>query len=311
VRLVFMGTPEFAVPSLKRLAQSSHSVVGVVTVPDKPAGRGLKERPSAVKQAALELDIPILQPEQLKQPDFLSALKKWQADCYAVVAFRILPVEVFGIPKRGTINLHTSLLPKYRGAAPIQWAIMNGEQETGVTTFLIDRKVDTGDILMQKRIPILSNDNLESLHDKLSEKGADLLLKTMDRLEQGTLDPQSQQGDVTPAPKITQAHCRIDWNNSSEKIHNQVRALSPIPGAFTALNDRRIKIFRAEPADSDMQSKTETGAVLQADSSGILVQCGSGQLKVHELQLEGKKRLNAAAFLRGTLLQKGDWFISA
>jgi methionyl-tRNA formyltransferase len=305
-----MGTPEFAVVSLKRLAQSRHSIVGVVTVPDKPAGRGLKLQPSAVKHAAMELNIPILQPEKLKEPDFLSVLQQWQADCYAVVAFRILPAEVFSIPKHGTVNLHSSLLPQYRGAAPIQWAIMNGERETGVTTFLIDQKMDTGDILMQRSVPIFPDENAESLHDRLADQGADLLVETMNLFEEGKLTPRPQCGKTTPAPKITPAHCRIEWSNTGETIHNQIRALSPAPGAFTAWNDRRVKLLRADLHAPDAQSRKDAGTLLRADVTGIFVQCGRGQLMVHELQLEGKKRLSAAEFLRGTPLRTGDRFIS-
>lgn len=307
---MFLGTPEFAVPSLKRLVQSRHEVVGVVTVPDKPAGRGLKKQPSSIKQAAMNLHVPVLQPERLKDPEFLSALRRLKADCCAVVAFRILPVDVFQIPEHGAVNLHTSLLPKYRGAAPIQWAIMNGERETGVTTFLIDREVDTGDILMQKRIPINPDEDAGSLHDKLAEHGADLLEETMNFLEEGKLNPRPQRGEVTPAPKITQAHCRIDWDLSGGMIHNQIRALCPEPGAFTAIHGRRIKIFRTSIADSEARSPEKPGTILHADLTGILVQCGSGQLRVHELQMEGKKRLKAEEFLRGNPLRSGDRFIS-
>ena len=310
MRLVFMGTPEFAVPSLNRLVESKHDVIGVVTVPDKPAGRGLKERPSAVKQAASDLDLPVLQPEKLKDPGFLSALRDWQADCYAVVAFRILPVDVFGIPRLGTVNLHTSLLPKYRGAAPIQWALMNGDSETGVTTFLIDRRVDTGNILMQKRIAIQPDEDAGSLHDKLAEAGADLLVQTMDKLEASTIEPRPQKGEATPAPKIIRVHCRIDWSDSNEKIRDQIRALSPMPGAFTGLNGKRMKLFETD-LQSGADSRHPSGSILKADDSGILVQCGTGRLLVHELQLEGKKRMRVSEFLRGNTIKTGDRFISS
>jgi len=305
-----MGTPEFAVPSLNRLVESKHDVIGVVTVPDKPAGRGLKERPSAVKQAASDLDLPVLQPEKLKDPGFLSALRDWQADCYAVVAFRILPVDVFGIPRLGTVNLHTSLLPKYRGAAPIQWALMNGDSETGVTTFLIDRRVDTGNILMQKRIAIQPDEDAGSLHDKLAEAGADLLVQTMDKLEASTIEPRPQKGEATPAPKIIRVHCRIDWSDSNEKIRDQIRALSPMPGAFTGLNGKRMKLFETD-LQSGADSRHPSGSILKADDSGILVQCGTGRLLVHELQLEGKKRMRVSEFLRGNTIKTGDRFISS
>ena len=305
-----MGTPEFAVPSLNRLVESKHDVIGVVTVPDKPAGRGLKQRPSAVKQAASDLDLPVLQPEKLKDPGFLSALRDWQADCYAVVAFRILPVDVFGIPRLGTVNLHTSLLPKYRGAAPIQWALMNGDSETGVTTFLIDRRVDTGNILMQKRIAIQPDEDAGSLHDKLAEAGADLLVQTMDKLEASTIEPRPQKGEATPAPKIIRVHCRIDWSDSNEKIRDQIRALSPMPGAFTGLNGKRMKLFETD-LQSGADSRHPSGSILKADDSGILVQCGTGRLLVHELQLEGKKRMRVSEFLRGNTIKTGDRFISS
>lgn len=306
-----MGTPEFAVPSLEGLVNSRHTVAGVVTVPDKPSGRGLKRRPSAVKQAAADLGLPVLQPAKLKDPDFLAALRKWQADCYAVVAFRILPAEVFGIPKYGTVNLHASLLPKYRGAAPIQWVLMHGEHTTGVTTFLIDRKVDTGDILMQKRVPIGPEEHAESLHDKLADQGADLLVRTMDLLEQGELEPQPQRGEASPAPKIRPEHCRINWSRDCDNIRNQIRALSPFPGAFTGRKGRRIKIFKAACSPSPAAVTRDPGTILSTAGDRILVQCGSGQLEILDLQLEGRKRMEASHFLRGNPLQPGERFSDA
>lgn len=308
MRLVFMGTPDFAVPSLDRLAASSHSIVGVVTVPDKPRGRGQTMQPSAVKIRALELGLPILQPEKLRDSAFIEALESWQADCFIVVAFRILPPEVFRLPSKGTVNLHSSLLPKYRGAAPIQWALMNGETETGVTTFLIDEKVDTGEILLQARVPISQDDDAGSLHDKLSERGANLILETADGLEAGSLHPAPQQGTATPAPKILPEHGLIDWSKPAETIVNQIRALSPYPGAYTSWQGRRMKLFDTLVQIQDSAIRTDPGTILKTGEEGIQIQTGSEALLVRSVQLEGKKRMDSGAFLRGADLKAGQRF---
>ncbi len=303
-----MGTPDFAVPSLNRLSGSSHEIVGVVTVPDKPRGRGQKMQPSAVKMRALELGLPVFQPEKLRDRTFIETLKLWQADCFIVVAFRILPPEVFRLPPKGTVNLHSSLLPKYRGAAPIQWALMNGETETGVTTFLIDEKVDTGEILLQTRVPILQDDDAGSLHDKLAERGANLILETVDGLESGSLHPTPQQGMATPAPKILPEHGHIDWAKPAETIVNQIRALSPYPGAYTTWLGRRIKLFGVTVQIQDVTVHSVPGTILNIVDEGIQVQTGSESLVVRALQLEGKKRMDVAAFLRGADLKSGQRF---
>lgn len=257
-RIVFMGTPEFAVESLKALVEGGYNVVGVITTPDRPAGRGYKLQPSPVKRYALEQGLPLLQPEKLRDPGFLKELKGWKADLQVVVAFRMLPEVVWGMPPKGTFNLHSSLLPRYRGAAPINWAIINGESETGVTTFFLSHEIDTGHIIFQERTAIEENDTAGSLHDRLMTIGADLVLKTVDAIVQGTAPsiPQSElvtdEAMLTPAPKIFTEDCRIDWNRNVRDVYNQIRGLSPYPAAWTELypggNEEplRVKIYASE-----------------------------------------------------------------
>ncbi|HDQ45687.1 MAG TPA: methionyl-tRNA formyltransferase [bacterium] len=308
MRLAFLGTADFAVPGLDRLSASTHTVAGVVTVPDKPAGRGRKPRPSPVKVRALELGLPVLHPERLRDPAFLRTLESWRADCFIVVAFRILPPEVFRLPSKGTVNLHASLLPRYRGAAPIRWALMNGETETGVTTFLIDAHVDTGDLLLQSRVPILPDDDAGTLHDKLAACGAELLLETVDGLESGVLRPVPQRGEPTPAPKILPEHGRIDWSRPAGEILCQIRAFSPGPGAFTEWQGHRMKLFGASVQIQDTAVHREPGTILKTGQDGILVQAGSEWLRVRSVQIEGRKRMDAGAFLRGADLKAGQRF---
>jgi methionyl-tRNA formyltransferase len=308
MRLVFMGTPEFAVPSLIRLTESSHIVTGVVTQPDRPKGRGLQLAASPVKKEALRCHLPILQPEGLKDPSFLKDLEKLDSECFVVVGFRILPEVVFMMPSRGTINLHGSLLPKYRGAAPIQWALMNGEKKTGVTTFFIEQKVDTGDLIFQQEIPIEKKDTAGSLHDRLALVGSELLIETMDAIEQGKAYRVAQKGQATPAPKITKEHCLIDWTHSAVRIANQIRALSPYPGAFTFWKGRRIKLFCASPESKSGRSDETPGRVLDYLEDSISVQTGNEILRFAEIQTEGKKRMTVKAFLKGHSLEKSVLF---
>ena len=306
MRLVFMGTPEFAVPTLQGLISSAHEVVGVVTQPDRPKGRGRVLSPPPVKAAALAAGLPVLQPLRMDDPEFLAALSSWRADCFVVVAFRILPPAVYEMPPRGTFNLHTSLLPKYRGAAPMQWAIMNGETETGLTTFLLDRSVDTGAILLQERMEIGPEETLGELHDRMAQAGVTLVLQTVDGLAAGTLQPRTQEGETCTAPKIGPQHWVIDWHRPGRTLVNQIRGLSPSPGAATTWQGKRLKIYRAVVDASVTEEPQRVGTVLSATPEGIVVQVGDGAVRIQDLQAEGRKRMAVDAFLRGCDLKAGD-----
>lgn len=307
MRIVFMGTPEFAVPSLKILLENSYDIAAVVTAPDRPQGRGQKLDFSPVKKYSLEKKIRILQPEKLRDPEFVSTLRAISPDLIVVVAFRILPSEVFKLPPLGTFNLHASLLPKYRGAAPINWAIINGEKETGVTTFFIEESVDTGNIILQARVPIGENETAGELHDKLAEIGAEIVLHTVRLIEMGKVQPKPQDNSMaTPAPKIFKENCRIDWNKSATDIHNLVRGLSPSPGAFTYYDDKVLKIYRTLP--HNQQSNQEPGTIVMAEKK-LIVATISGDIEILELQLEGKRKLTAEEFLRGSRIQTGQKFL--
>lgn len=301
-----MGTPEFAIPSLKILLDNQYPIVGVVTVPDAPQGRGQKLTPSPIKKFALQHRLSLLQPESLREPGFIDQLMKLEPDLFAVIAFRILPEEVYTIPTRGAFNLHASLLPKYRGAAPIHWAIINGEKETGVTTFFIEEKVDTGNIILQARVPIGREETFGELHDKLADVGAEIVLHTIRLIEMGRAVPQPQNNaEATPAPKILKGHCRIDWTKSAEQIHNLVRGLSPLPCAFTMLRDKLIKIYRTKVVDISSQNLPGT---ISETTNRLLVATGGGTVEILELQQEGKRKLAAEEFLRGYRLNKGERF---
>ncbi len=298
LRIIFMGTPEFAVASLSKLYDAGCNIVGVITAPDKPAGRGMQLQQSAVKQYATEKGITVLQPEKLKDPVFLETLQSLQADLQIVVAFRMLPELVWNMPPMGTLNLHGSLLPKYRGAAPINWAIINGEKETGVTTFKLKHEIDTGDILLSETIPIGDDENAGSLHDRMKEIGAEVLLKTVEGLAEGTIQEKPQEDiQATHAPKIFSSTCEIDWNKESQHIYNLIRGLSPYPAAYTNINEKKLKIFsgNAEIRNHNIQSGT-----LETDQKTFLrfATC-DGFIYIKELQLEGKKRMSTEEFLRG------------
>ncbi|HEU4471279.1 MAG TPA: methionyl-tRNA formyltransferase [Flavisolibacter sp.] len=301
-RIVFMGTPEFAVASLHALVQAGYEIAGVVTAPDKPAGRGLKLQESAVKKYAVDHGLTILQPEKLKNQAFIQELKSLEADLQVVVAFRMLPELVWNMPPMGTLNVHGSLLPRYRGAAPINWAVINGEKETGVTTFRLKHEIDTGNILLQESMPIGENETAGELHDRMKELGAQLLVRTVRGLIDGSLAeiPQAsiQQEDSLPhAPKLFTETCRIDWNKPVQEVHNLIRGLAPFPGAFTHLNNKVLKIYRAEKAGS----KTSIGpGKFDTDRRSYLqFGCTDGAMMIKELQLEGKKRMLVEEFLRG------------
>lgn len=303
LRIVFMGTPEFAVASLDALKNAGCNIVGVITAPDKPAGRGMQLQQSAVKKYAVEKGLHILQPEKLKDPQFIHALKELNADLQIVVAFRMLPEIVWNMPPMGTINLHGSLLPQYRGAAPINWAVINGEDETGVTTFKLKHEIDTGDILLQESFPIEEDDTAGTVHDKMKEIGAQLLVKTVKGLANDDLPEIPQQAnldngiEIKHAPKIHTDTCRINWSQPVEIVYNLVRGLSPYPGAFTTMNEKMLKIFKAKkeivfPAHSEGDYVTDGKTFLK-------IACANGYLHLQDLQMEGKKRMKVDEFLRG------------
>ncbi len=297
-----MGTPEFALPSLEKLAGSKHKPVGVVSAPPKPAGRGLKVASSAIELRARQLGLDVRTPEKLKEPGFLGWLRGLNPDVAAVVAFRYLPWEVFALPRKGSVNLHASLLPKYRGAAPINWAICNGERKTGVTTFLLDDRLDTGAILAQRDCPIGPDETAGELADKLSRLGAELLLETLDGLETGTLMPVPQsEGGASSAPKLKKEDGFIRWDRPALHVHNQIRAFSPAPGAFGKLGREVIKIHRSRVLPSNAKNTANgPGSWLHfGDRAGLAVCCGEGAVEVLELSLEGRKKLTGPEFARG------------
>ncbi len=303
-RIIFMGTPDFAVPSLKILLENGYHIVAVITAPDRPAGRGMKISESDVKKFALSKNLKILQPEKLKDPAFITELKSLNADLQIVVAFRMLPEVVWNMPPMGTINLHGSLLPQYRGAAPINWAIINGEKETGVTTFKLKHEIDTGDILLQKKIDIGENESAGELYDRMKEMGAELLLQTIDSLAENKLQevPQSNldttgRDILKHAPKISTETCEIDWEKNTNDIYNLIRGLSPYPSAFTFLKGKKLKIFRAEKEKTEVAESP--GKIVSDRKTFLKFVCNDGYISLRELQLEGKKRMSVEDFLRG------------
>ena len=307
LRIVFFGTPEFAVESLRRLVEGGYNIVGVVTMPDKVAGRGHRIIQSAVKQYALEHGLHLMQPERLKDEAFVSQLRGLNAQLHIVIAFRMLPEVVWSMPPLGTFNLHASLLPKYRGAAPINWAVINGDTVTGVTTFFLKHEIDTGDIIQQKSIEIGRTDNVEIVHDKLMLLGADMVLATVDAIIAGTVQPIPQEQlltagqQPTPAPKIFTDTCRIRWNRPAEALYNHIRGLSPYPAAWSQIVDgqgcsHHVKVF----ATSEPIAKSEPSpGVITADGKHLVVDCADGQLEILSLQLSGKRRMPAPDFMRG------------
>lgn len=292
-----MGTPDFAIPSLKILIENTHEILAVVTTPDKERGRGQKITFTAVKQFAIENNIPVYQPEKLKgNIEFVEQMKILNPDLFIVVAFRILPKEVFDIPKFGSFNLHGSYLPKYRGAAPIQWALINGDSETGLTTFKLAEKVDTGNIYLQEKVKIDPDDNFETLHDRMSLLGAKLVLKTVRLVESGDYKFLQQDDSLaSPAPKITKEICSIDFNKSAKEIHNLVRGLSPHPAAFFIYNNKVIKIYKTEIVERTDLKPLQ----IEQSKKELIIGCGNNALRILELQLEGKKRMSTEEFLRG------------
>lgn len=308
LRIVFMGTPDFAVASLSALVEKGYNVVAVITAPDKPAGRGKKLTESAVKKYAAEKGLPVLQPEKMKNQEFIEELRSYNADLQVVVAFRILPEVVWSMPRLGTFNLHASLLPQYRGAAPLNWAIINGETITGVTTFLLDHDVDTGKILFQRETKIEDNDTVGDLHDRLMKTGGELVLETVDALAEDNVQAITQselarEKYLKPAPKIFKEDCKIEWSKKVRDVRNLIRGLSPHPAAWANLvhkNSGRTfpcKIFFAQPVIAG--GIAPAGTIDSDDETYLNVACADGWLEITDLQLSGKKRLNASDFLRG------------
>ena len=317
LRIVFMGTPEFAVASLRRLVEEGYNIVAVVTTPDKPAGRGQKIHESDVKVAARELGLPILQPEKLRDPEFVEAMQALQPDLGIVIAFRMLPEIIWSMPKYGTFNLHASLLPQYRGAAPINWAIINGEKETGITTFLLNHEIDKGAIIGQQRMPILPEDNIGTMYDKLMTAGCDLVVDTVEHIAAEDYTPIEQmhidEATLRPAPKIFKEDCKIDWSWNGERIVNFVRGLSPYPAAWTEIvkvkndsdtqydNDNKknhicIKIYNAEYIFYNI---TESPGTIKCNNKDIYIACSNGWIKVTDLQMANKRRMSANNLLLG------------
>lgn len=314
LRIVFMGTPEFAAYHLKTLHNEGANIVAVITAPDKPAGRGQKLKPSAVKEMALQLGIPVLQPEKLKNPAFLEELKGYRPDLQIVVAFRMLPEAVWALPPKGTFNLHASLLPQYRGAAPINWAIINGEKETGVTTFFLNHDIDTGDIIMQEKIAIGPDDNAGDVHDRLMETGASLVVKTVKAIEANTVNEMPQDfyesNSLKPAPKIFKEDGRLDWNHSAPYVYNKIRGLSPYPGAWTELNEPGKKPVSLKIFSTTLIKETSSlkpGEIYCDKKSVIKVGTNDHSLLINEWQLAGKKRMKVEDFLRGYKWQEGTY----
>ena len=301
LRIVFMGTPDFAVASLDILVQNGYNVVGVITAPDKPAGRGLQLQESAVKKYAVSKGLHVMQPEKLKNPEFLEELRALKADLQVVVAFRMLPVAVWDMPRLGTINVHGSLLPNYRGAAPINWAIINGEKESGVTTFKLQHEIDTGDVMFSQAVPIREDETAGELHDALMATGAELLLKTVTAIATGNVHeiPQAKMKaeDIKHAPKIFKEDCEIRWERSINDIYNLVRGLSPYPTAWSYLQGKSVKIFKA--AKEVATPSVAPGEFVTDGKSYLKIAASDGYLSLLEIQLEGKKRMDIEAFLRG------------
>jgi len=305
MRIVFMGTPQFAVTSLDELIKAGCNIVGVVTAPDKPAGRGKKLSQSAVKEYALAHGLKVLQPEKLRDETFLEELRALKADLQVVVAFRMLPEVVWNMPPRGTINLHASLLPQYRGAAPINWVLINGEAESGVTTFFLKHDIDTGDVLFTEKVTLSGHETAGELHDRLMAKGAGLLVKTVKAIESGRYSeiPQSEIAENTElkhAPKIFKEDGNINWNNSVYTIYNHIRGLSPVPGAYTQLNDKTLKIYHAKVQEAD--PGIFPGGFLSDNKTFLKFAAKDGFISVTDVQLEGKKRMGIEEFLRGVRL---------
>lgn len=302
LRVVFLGTPDFAVASLDAIHQSSHQVVGVVTMPDKPMGRGHKLQGSAVKKYAVANDLPLLQPEKLKNPEFVEALRAMKADIFVVVAFRMLPEVVWNMPQHGTVNVHGSLLPQYRGAAPINWAIINGDTETGVTVFRLKHEIDTGDILLRKSTPIAAKDNAGNVHDRLMEIGAKAVVEGLDIIAAGNPDylPQLEDVNLKKAPKIFKDTCKVNWNQETELVQNHIRGLSPYPAAWSVFNNKGNAVnFKIYDTEMELTNEAVPGTVITDHKTFVKVGTNNGYIRLLTIQIAGKKRMPIADLLRG------------
>jgi methionyl-tRNA formyltransferase len=300
LRIVFMGTPDFAVPTLQTLVEHSYNIVAVITAPDKPAGRGQKLQQSPVKEYAVTQNIPVLQPTNLKSEAFLEELRSYNANLQIIVAFRMLPEVVWAMPELGSFNIHGSLLPQYRGAAPINWAIINGEKETGVTSFFLKHEIDTGDLIFQERVPILEKDDFGSVYEKLKYEGAKLALQTVQAIERDAVQPQPQVTSATikHAPKIYKETCEINWNQPAQQVRDFIRGLSPYPAAWTRINGKTFKIFKTEALENTAYD-VAPGQIKTDNKTYLHVQTASGAISVLDLQMEGKKRMPVQDLLRG------------
>lgn len=320
LKIIFFGTPDFAVESLSRLVDGGYNVAAVVTMPDKPAGRGRQLQESDVKRYAVEHGLPVLQPVSLKDEAFIEELRSFNAQLFIVIAFRMLPEAVWQMPPLGTFNLHASLLPRYRGAAPINWAVMNGDSETGVTTFFLKHEIDTGDVIQQRSCPIGRHENVEDIHDRLMVMGADMVIETVDAIIAGTVKPIPQDQMLTtgqqptPAPKIFKETCRIDWTRPAEQVYNHIRGLSPYPAAWASLMDETenivttLKIYKTgEPQPYGNGEHPVAGTIL-ADRKTMRIACADGWLEILSLQQSGKKRMDTDAFLRGFTITPTMYF---
>lgn len=309
MRIVFMGTPDFAAESLKALLDAGEQIVSVVTQPDKPKGRGKQVQSPPVKNLAVRKNIPVLQPQNIKSMEFIKTLQELRPDCIVVVAYgKILPIEILELPSKGCINVHASLLPYYRGSAPIHWSIINGETETGVTTMFMDEGMDTGDMILKKHLTIGPEDTVGKIHDLLAKQGAELLVETIQLLKVNKVPRTPQDHSVaTYAPMLKKEHELIQWEANAENIHNHVRGMNPWPGSYTTWGDKVLKIWQTMVPDAKSYD-AEPGTVLEANSSGILIQTGQGQILIKELQLQGGKRMDTAQFLRGKNVQVGTVF---
>ncbi|GHV18891.1 methionyl-tRNA formyltransferase [Bacteroidia bacterium] len=317
LKIVFMGTPDFAVESLRTLVENQYNIAGVVTMPDKPSGRGHKIQYSAVKKYALDNNLPLLQPERLKDESFLKELDAWNADLQIVVAFRMLPEVVWNMPRLGTFNLHGSLLPQYRGAAPINWAVINGEKETGVTTFFLTHEIDTGKIILQDKIKIEETDNVGKIHDELMHLGAKLVKETVDLILEDKVEAIDQskfymnEQELKPAPKIFKESCRIDWSKGVDAIHNHIRGLSPYPAAWSELHSedkepQAVKIYASEKIIA--KNNLPTGHIITDNKTYLHIICNNGYINVTELQFPGKKAMGTDELLRGYKFEEGAYF---
>ncbi|GAB6008871.1 methionyl-tRNA formyltransferase [Dysgonomonas reticulitermitis] len=317
LKIVFMGTPDFAVESLRTLVENQYNIAGVVTMPDKPSGRGHKIQYSAVKKYALDNNLPLLQPERLKDESFLKELDAWNADLQIVVAFRMLPEVVWNMPRLGTFNLHGSLLPQYRGAAPINWAVINGEKETGVTTFFLTHEIDTGKIILQDKVKIEETDNVGKIHDELMHLGAKLVKETVDLILEDKVEAIDQskfymnEQELKPAPKIFKESCRIDWSKGVDAIHNHIRGLSPYPAAWSELHSEdkeplAVKIYAEEKIIA--KNNLPTGHIITDNKTYLHIICNNGYINVTELQFPGKKAMGTDELLRGYKFEEGAYF---